>query len=179
MVQEKSEVWQRGPLQSIPPLLQPVAHALLQAAEEVQELTNDFPGHLLWQRPANVASPAFHLQHLTGVLDRLFTYAKSEPLTEQQLHALSIEGDQTQTHLNTIELVDLFNRQVEISIVELSNVDESTLTEERTIGRKKIPTSLIGLYVHAAEHTMRHVGQLHVTIKILKDMNDKRQGRDF
>lgn len=178
-MQEKSEVWQRGPLQRIPPLLQPVAHALLQAAEEVQELTNDFPGHLLWERPANVASPAFHLQHLTGVLDRLFTYAKSEPLTEKQLHALSIEGDQTQTHLNITELVELFNRQVAFSTAELSSVNEAMLTDARTIGRKKIPTTLIGLYVHAAEHTMRHVGQLYVTIKILKDMSAKRQGRDF
>ncbi len=172
-MQEKPEVWQRGPLQSIPPLLQPVAHALLQAAEEVQELTNGLPDKLLWERPANVASPAFHLQHLTGVLDRLFTYAKNEPLSEQQLQYLAAEGDPAQTHLDTNQLVDLFNLQVEMSIAELSFADESKLTEARTIGRKKIPTTLIGLYVHAAEHTMRHVGQLHVTIKILKDMKAK------
>ncbi len=67
--------------------------------------------------------------------------------------------------LKTAELVELFNRQVELSISELGGADESTLTDTRTIGRKKIPTTLIGLYVHAAEHTMRHVGQLHVTIK--------------
>ncbi|MEO8110390.1 MAG: DinB family protein [Ginsengibacter sp.] len=172
-MQEKPEVWQRGPLQSIPPLLQPVAHALLQAAEEVQKLAVGFADEALWERPANVASPAFHLQHLTGVLDRLFTYAKNEPLTEQQLQYLAAEGDPAQTNIDTNQLVDLFNRQVEISIAELSGVDESTLTEARTIGRKKIPTTLIGLFVHAAEHTMRHVGQLHVTIKILKDMNAK------
>lgn len=172
-MQQKPEVWQRGPLQSIPPLLQPVAHALLQAAEEVQELTTGFPDDLLWERPASVASPAFHLQHLTGVLDRLFTYAKSETLTEQQLQYLTAEGDPAQTHMNTNQLVDLFNRQVEISIAELSNSDESTLAAARTVGRKKIPTTLIGLYMHAAEHIMRHVGQLHVTIKILKNMNAK------
>ncbi len=96
-MQEKPEVWQRGPLQSIPPLLQPVAHSLLQAAEEVQELAIDFPEPLLWEKPAGVASPGFHLQHLTGVLDRLFTYAKNQPLTQKQLHALSIEGDHAQT----------------------------------------------------------------------------------
>ncbi len=172
-MQEKPEVWQRGPLQSIPPLLQPVAHALLQAAEEVQELANGFPDELLWERPANVASPAFHLQRLTGVLDRLFTYGRGESLSETHLQALAAEGDQAQTNLNATELVELFNRQVELSIAELSSVKESTLTGIRTIGRKKIPTTLIGLYVHAAEHTMRHVGQLHVTIKILKSMPAK------
>ncbi|MEO6636679.1 MAG: DinB family protein [Ginsengibacter sp.] len=169
-MQEKPEVWQRGPLQSIPTLLQPVAHALLQAAEEVQELTKDFPDNLLWGRPTNVASPAFHLQHLTGVLDRLFTYARNEALTDTQLQSLAIEGDKDQTDSTTFQLVELFNRRVEFSIAELSSVNDATLTEPRTIGRKKIPTTLIGLYIHAAEHTMRHVGQLHVTIKVLKGM---------
>ena len=170
MPEEKGEVWQRGPLENIPGLLQPVAHALLQAREELKELTDNFPESLLWKRPAGVASPAFHIQHLTGVLDRLFTYAKGKQLSETQLHSLSIEGDQSQTPLALKELVKLFNNQVDSSIEELSKIDISTLTDTRTIGRKQIPTTLIGLYVHAAEHTMRHIGQLHVTIKILEGM---------
>ena len=170
MPEEKGEVWQRGPLENIPGLLQPVAHALLQAREELKELTDNFPESLLWKRPAGVASPAFHIQHLTGVLDRLFTYAKGKQLSETQLHSLSIEGDQSQTPLALKELVKLFNNQVDSSIDELSKIDISTLTDTRTIGRKQIPTTLIGLYVHAAEHTMRHIGQLHVTIKILEGM---------
>ena len=167
MAEQKPEVWQRGPLEGVPILLQPIAHALLQAREEVEELTNNFPEKLMWNRPAGVASPAFHLQHLTGVLDRLFTYAKEESLTAVQLHALSIEGDQVNTPYLLNEMVQLFKKQVDISIKELKIVDINTLTQQRTIGRKKIPTTLIGLYTHSAEHTMRHVGQLHVTIKIL------------
>ena len=170
MPEEKGEVWQRGPLENIPGLLQPVAHALLQAREELKQLTDNFPESLLWKRPAGVASPAFHIQHLTGVLDRLFTYAKGKQLSETQLHSLSIEGDQSQTPLALKELVKLFNNQVDSSIDELSKIDISTLTDTRTIGRKQIPTTLIGLYVHAAEHTMRHIGQLHVTIKILEGL---------
>lgn len=173
MPEEKREVWQRGPLPNIPGLLQPVAHALLQAREELKELTDSFPESLLWERPAGVASPAFHLQHLTGVLDRLFTYAKSKPLTEGQLHSLSIEGDKSQTPSGLEQLVQLFNKQVDLTINELSQVDISTLTDTRTIGRKQIPTTLIGLYTHAAEHTMRHIGQLHVTIKILEGSDAK------
>ncbi len=167
MPEEKREVWQRGPVENVPGLLQPVAHALLQAREELQELTDNFTESLLWERPAGVASPAFHIQHLTGVLDRVFTYARSQALSQEQLYLLSIEGDQSQTSANLKELVQWFNTQVDICIGELSGVDVSTLTDVRTIGRKKIPTTLIGLYVHAAEHTMRHIGQLHVTIKIL------------
>src|ERR1700743_2676422 len=88
----KPEVWLRGPLDGIPPLLQPVAHALLQAREEIDELMKDFPEELLWEKPAGMASPGFHLQHLSGVLDRLFTYARGEQLTQQQLTYLANEG---------------------------------------------------------------------------------------
>jgi len=166
---DKREVWQRGPLENMPILLQPIAHALLQAQEEVNEMMIGFPENLLWKKPFGVASPAFHLQHLTGVLDRLFTYAKKQPLSSQQLERLSIEGNQTQTSSSMTELIDLFNKQVDISIHELRNIKTDTITETRTIGRKLIPTTLIGLYVHAAEHTMRHTGQLLVTITILKE----------
>ncbi|MEO8569290.1 MAG: DinB family protein, partial [Ginsengibacter sp.] len=128
MPEEKGEVWQRGPLENIPGLLQPVAHALLQAREELKELTDNFPESLLWTRPAGVASPAFHLQHLTGVLDRLFTYAKGKQLSETQLHSLAIEGNQSQTARGLRELVELFNARVDSAIDELSKIDISTLT---------------------------------------------------
>ena len=87
------EVWLRGPLPAIPSLLQPVAHALLQAREEVMELMDGFPEELLWERPAGVASPGFHLQHLSGVLDRLFTYARGGGLDKEQLEDLASEGN--------------------------------------------------------------------------------------
>ncbi len=86
------EFWLRGPVEGIPGLLQPVAHALLQARMEVQEWMEDFPDDLLWERPAGLASPGFHLQHLTGVLDRLLTYARGEALTAAQLDYLKAEG---------------------------------------------------------------------------------------
>jgi hypothetical protein len=167
-MEDKREVWQRGPLENIPALLQPVAHALLQAREELHDMMNDFPEKLLWERPADVASPAFHLQHLTGVLDRLFTYAGKELLSSDQLYALSIEGNQRETSSSMTELIELFHKQVDLSINELSRVNIDMLTEVRTVGRKQIPSTLIGLYVHAAEHTMRHIGQLLVTVKVLK-----------
>ena len=88
---ETTEVWLRGPLKGVPPLLQPVGHALLQSLEEVKGIMVGFPEELLWERPAGVASVGFHLQHLTGVLDRLFTYAKGLPLTPEQLAFLQAE----------------------------------------------------------------------------------------
>jgi len=73
------EFWLRGPIPGIPALLQPVAHALLQARREVKDIMYDFPGGRLWTVHPALASPGFHLQHLSGVLDRLFTYARKEP----------------------------------------------------------------------------------------------------
>ena len=162
----KTEVWLRGPLPGIPALLQPVAHALLQAREELNELMNNFPEGLLWEKPAGLASPAFHLQHLTGVLDRLFTYAAGQQLTERQLQYLAAEGKVTK--VSPAQLIEVFNAQTDEAITLLSAVNEAVLKETRFVGRGRVPSTVIGLYTHAAEHTMRHLGQLLVTVKILQ-----------
>ncbi|GAB4046909.1 DinB family protein [Spirosoma litoris] len=164
---ETREVWLRGPLLDIPPLVQPIAHALMQAREEVNALMQNFPEHLLWERPANVASVGFHLQHLTGVLDRLFTYARQETLSADQLAFLASEGKPENTSLSVQELVDLFSKQIEKAIDQLRSTDEQTLTDVRGVGRAQLPSTVIGLLTHSAEHTMRHVGQLSVTVRVI------------
>jgi len=162
------EYWLRGPLPGINSYLQPVAHALLQAREEVNELMKEFPGELLWQQPAGLASPGFHLQHLSGVLDRLFTYAKCQMLSTGQLQALKEEGV-TNNALTADKLVKIFNEQVDQSLDQLKATGEKTLIEFRGVGRAQLPSTVLGLLTHAAEHTMRHVGQLLVSVRVLKE----------
>lgn len=164
---ETREVWLRGPLSNMPSLLQPIAHALMQAREEVNVLMQDFPDQLLWERPADVASAGFHLQHLTGVLDRLFTYARQEALSPDQLAALASEGKAHESGTSVQELVRLFDEQVDKALAQLRLTNEQALTEVRGVGRAQFPSTLIGLLTHAAEHTMRHVGQLSVTVRVL------------
>jgi uncharacterized damage-inducible protein DinB len=166
---DRREVWQRGPIEDIPGLLQPVAHAFLQAREEVNELLAGFPDMYLWQRPGGVASVGFHLQHLSGVTNRLFTYAKGEALDAAQLKSLSEEGKPVDGKKTVASLLEIFNKQVDKALQELALTDEGTLTEPRLVGRARIPSTVIGILVHSAEHTMRHVGQLHVTVRIIKD----------
>jgi uncharacterized damage-inducible protein DinB len=161
------EIWLRGAIPGIPLLLQPVAHALLQAKEEIVVLLESFPEQLLWQRPAQVASVGFHLQHITGVLDRMYTYARGEALSPQQLAALAAEGNTDHT-IMVSQLLQALVTQVDSFIAYLGNVEEHTLTEFRTVGRKQLPSSVMGLLFHAAEHTMRHTGQLLVTVQVLK-----------
>lgn len=162
------EVWLRGPVANIPALLQPVAHALLQGREEVNEMLAGFPDSHLWDRPAGVASVGFHLQHLTSVLDRLFTYAKNKPLNEDQMHYLSIEGNAAECNSSLQLLLQLLNEQVDKALEELSAAREETLQEARGVGRAQLPSTVLGLLFHSAEHTMRHVGQLLVTVKVIK-----------
>ena len=169
MANSLPEVWLRGPLPNIPALVQPIAHALLQAREELTELMQDFPDALLWERPAGVASPAFHLQHLTGVLDRLCTYAKGQLLQPAQLQWLKEEGSEKK--ITVAELLALFQNQVDKALDQLSHTDEKTLTESRGVGRAQLPSTVIGLMTHAAEHTMRHLGQLLVTVRVIKSMH--------
>jgi len=160
------EVWMCGPVPGVPPLLQPVAHALLQAKDEVTKYMDGFDDAYLWVRPGGRASVGFHLQHISGVIDRLFTYALGCPLAEEQFEYLRAEGQQA-PHIHSSDLVVAFAKQVETAIAQLRETDETTLTAARYLGRKRIPTTLVGLLFHAAEHTQRHVGQLFVTVKLM------------
>jgi hypothetical protein len=161
------EVWLRGPLDGIPALLQPVAHPLLQAQEELHELLHDFPTILLWEKPGGVAAPGFHLQHMTGVLDRLFTYAAGQMLSASQLDYLAREGTPVEG-TSPQQLLAGFDTQIAITIARLKQIDPDTLTAIRGVGRKQVPSTVLGLLFHAAEHTMRHTGQLLVTVQWLK-----------
>lgn len=160
------EVWLRGPLTGMPLLLQPVAHALLQAREELSELMADFQDVLLWEKVAGMASVGFHLQHLTGVLDRLFTYAQGEQLSAEQLDYLAKEGKYNEA-VTAIHLIEKFDLQIDAALKQLEQTDIAILTQQREVGRGKLPSTVIGLYVHGTEHTMRHLGQLIVTVKVL------------
>jgi uncharacterized damage-inducible protein DinB len=165
-MENKTEAWLRGPVDDVPPLLQPVAHALIQANDEIQTMLNDFPQDKLWDKPAGVASVAFHLQHIAGVLDRLFAYSKGLPISNAQLKYLSEEGLENPSLKKETLLANL-SAKISESVEHLKSINTGTLLEERTVGRKKLPSTVLGLLFHAAEHTMRHTGQLLVTARLL------------
>ncbi|MDO7851188.1 DinB family protein [Hymenobacter convexus] len=165
------EVWLRGPIAGVPPLLQPVAHALLQAREELNTAMADFPPALLNERPAGVASVGFHLQHLAGVLDRLLTYARQETLSEQQFAEFHAENPPLTIESDVVtKLVQRFSNQVDAALNQLKATNEASLTEVRGVGRAQVPSTHLGLLVHAAEHTTRHLGQLLVTAKWVQSL---------
>src|SRR5690606_29216018 len=134
----------------------------LQAREEVAALAEGLPDELLWTRPSGVASAGFHLQHLTGVVDRLFTYARDEALSEAQRQSLIAEGRPAEG-VTAADLAEAFGRQVDRAVAQLRAMDERSLTDARAVGRMRLPSTVQGLLFHAAEHSQRHVGQLLVT----------------
>jgi uncharacterized damage-inducible protein DinB len=162
------EAWLRGPIEGVPALLQPVAHALQQAREEARTVLQDFPEDRLWNRPAGVASVGFHLQHIAGVIDRLFTYARSASLSNAQLDAREREGHPPQTRGSIADLLENIDAQVDRALNELRTIQPLALTEPRPVGRQQLPSTMLGLLFHAAEHVQRHVGQLLVTARVLR-----------
>jgi uncharacterized damage-inducible protein DinB len=159
------EYWLRGAVEQVPALLQPVAHALLQMRAEVNAIVSELSEEKLWVQPNGVAAPGFHLQHITGVIDRLFTYARGESLSDAQMEWLSGEGKNKSLSLE--DLLNKLNDRVDKALGQLKITDPAGLTDIRYVGRKKIPSTTVGLLSHAAEHSMRHLGQLLVTIRML------------
>ena len=161
------EVWLRGPIPDIPPLLQPVAHSLMQSREEMHATLSRLAVTDLWVTPAGAASVGFHARHAAGSLDRLFTYARGEQLTATQRAAFAAEGQPDLRPQVIGALLADFDAAVERALEQLKQTDEGTLQDFRGVGRGQLPSSVIGLLFHAAEHTQRHLGQIMTTAKIV------------
>lgn len=160
------EPWLRGPIPGIPPLLMPVAHALVMAREDVERALAGLGTDELWARPSGAASAGFHAMHLAGSLDRLFTYARGEQLNDEQRAAL--EREKAPPPLPAEALVRDVHATIDRALAQLRATDESTLLERREVGRMKLPSNVLGLLFHAAEHTQRHVGQVITTAKVVR-----------
>jgi uncharacterized damage-inducible protein DinB len=161
------EVWLRGPVPDIPALLQPVAHSLLQCREELTAKVTGLTAEEIWTQAGGAASVGFHLRHAAGSLDRLFTYARGESLSAAQHAALMAEPHPDLAPNAGPRLLAAFSETVDRALEQLRGTDNATLLEARAVGRARLPTTVIGLLFHAAEHTQRHAGQIVMTVKIL------------
>lgn len=162
-----TEWWQRGPIEGVPAVLQPVAHILLQVGESADELVENLTESQWNARPAGVASAAFHVRHMTGVIDRLFTYARGEGLSTDQFASIKREGDPITAGEVPAAIAALHSR-IDTALAQLRATDASTAGDFREVGRAKLPSSVIGCLMHGAEHAMRHIGQLSVTTRIVR-----------
>ena len=146
----------RGPIPGVHPLLAPVLYSFQQASEDLTKWTEGLTQEQLWSTPHEFGSVGFHIRHISGSVDRLITYLQARQLTDEQLAFLQSEK---QPGASREELLGELNRTFENAGAIIRAIDLATLTEPRGVGRKQLPTTVIGLLVHISEHTQRHVGQ--------------------
>jgi uncharacterized damage-inducible protein DinB len=168
MAHGKPEVWLRGPVAGYAAELQPVVHSLLQAVEDVEDATSGLTPEQIWTRPGGAASIGFHVKHLAGALDRLFTYARAETLGSDQKAALAAEGDAGTPPAAAPALLEHLRAGVDRALAQLRATSPSDLASTRGVGRAGLPTTVMGLLFHAAEHSTRHAGQIITTAKIVR-----------
>jgi len=162
------EAWLRGPVPGIPALLNPAAHALQHAADDAAQAVAGLPHALLWRRCGDAASVGYHLRHLIGALDRLLTYARGESLTAAQLQAMAAEAEPGDPPASAERLASDVTTAIDRALEQLRATPESTLLDARDVGRRHLPSTVIGLIFHAAEHSARHAGQAISTGKLLR-----------
>lgn len=152
----------------------PVVHSLCQARHELIALQDDISTDECRVAPGGVASIGFHIAHITGSLDRLFTYARGEQLGPDQLASLRQEADRG-LDLPRDSLFAAALDRIDVCLDTLRETPVGSLHEPREVGRDKLPSNVIGLLFHAAEHTTMHVGQVRTTLKVIRGL-DARSG---
>lgn len=162
----RPEHWLRGALPEYAVELQPIAHALLQAREDLVQRLHGVSVERLWARPGAAASAGFHVRHLAGSLDRLLTYARGEALSDAQRQALAQEKEM-RAPLGADALLAEAVGAIDRALDQLRATRPTSLYEAREVGRARLPSTVAGLLFHAAEHTTRHVGQLITTLNAL------------
>lgn len=164
------EPWLRGPVEGISPSLQPVAHAFVMALEDASAAAAGLSSDQLWLRPGEAASAGFHLIHLAGSTDRLLTYARGEGLSDAQRTALAAEQALAEPHPSLEALLAGWQSVIQSALTQLAATPEPSLAEPRFVGRARLPSTVLGLLFHAAEHAQRHTGQLVTTAKIVRSL---------
>lgn len=164
---EQPEVWLRGRIDGYEPLLMPAVHALLQVREDIERLRAKVPGDHAWSRPGGAASIGFHVRHTAGALDRLLTYARGVSLDEGQLSALRHEEEPGDPPARFEHVADEAIAMVDRALAQIRATSAAELLEDRRVGRAGLPSNVIGLLFHAAEHSTRHIGQAITTARIL------------
>lgn len=142
----------------------PILYAFQQTREDLARYTEGLSAEQIWSTPHGFGSVGFHMRHIAGSTSRLMAYLQGRPLTAAELRTLATEHDAAGAGRDQLlELLDSALRDAEAMV---RAIDPATLAEPRTVGRQHLPTTVIGLLTHIAEHTQRHVGQAIAAAKL-------------
>lgn len=161
------EPWLRGAIPGVDPYLMPAAHALVQVREDLPRAAAGLTRDQLWARPGGAASVGFHLRHIPGSIDRLLAYARGETLTPAQRDAAAAEKD-ADPSLDVDRLGAGIAEAVERALTQMRATPREALLQPRAVGRAGLPSTVLGLLFHLAEHAQRHTGQAIATAKAVR-----------
>ena len=150
------EAWLRGPIPGVDTLLAPLFFSFQMAREDLAHWTEGLTSAQLWATPHGFGSVGFHLRHIAGSTDRLMTYVEGKQLSEAQMAVLKAEKE---PGASREMLLAGLNAAFDNAEAVVRSLNPTQLAEPRGVGRKQLPTTVIGLLFHIAEHTQRHVGQ--------------------
>ncbi len=160
------EPWLRG-LPDGPILTAPILYAIQQAREDLARYTESLTSEQIWAKPYGLGSVGFHIRHIAGSTDRLMTYLQGRQLSTSDLSELEMEAVPGATRNELLATLEAAFERAEKVVRAL---DPASLAEPREVGRKRLPTTVIGLLTHIAEHTQRHVGQAISAAKLARAM---------
>lgn len=165
-----TEAWLRGPVDGVPVQLMPAAHSLIDAVEDIERAVENLLPEQVWLAPGGAASVGFHLKHVCGSLDRLVTYARGERLTQEQRDALALEAEPGTPRAGLPELLTDLRGARDRTLDAYRTAHPDSLFEARSVGRAGLPSNVLGLLFHAAEHARRHAGQVIATARIVQGL---------
>ncbi len=160
-----TEPWLRGTHADVPAAGRAVLHALELALDDITRWTEGLSDAEIHFQPFGLTSVASHLRHIAGSVDRILTYAEGGQLTPEQLAILKSEHSGDESLAQLLGNLEAAFSSADARIRVLAGAD---LDIPRSVGRKQLPTSIGGALIHVADHTMRHVGQVVTTAKVLK-----------
>jgi hypothetical protein len=163
------EPWLRGPLPDVHPALAPVLYSFMQVREDLERHTAGLSAEQVWRRVGAVPALGFQLRHIAGSVDRLVTYLCGDQLSEAQIAALKAEAGAPSGPGESLDvLLSAVGASLEDAAARVRAMAPESLYEPRYVGKKRLPTTVIGLLVHVAEHTQRHLGQAITTAKLVR-----------
>ena len=162
---ELPEPWLRGPIAGVDPLVAPILYAFQQAREDLGRHTEGLTTGQIWARPHGFGPVGFHLRHIAGSVERLMTYVQGRHLSDAQFAAIEHQMDPGASRDELLAEIDRSFSAAERVVRALA---PAQLAEPREVGRKRLPTTVIGLLTHIAEHTTRHVGEAICAAKLAR-----------
>jgi hypothetical protein len=164
-VPPQPEPWLRGTYSDLPAVLRGILHAFDLAREDVALWCTGLSDADLNTAPFGLTPIAFHLRHIPRSLDRLLTYAEGNQLSAGQIASLKTELEPIAPRG---ELFTEFELGIDQAAERVRLFATADLEQPRGVGKRQLPTTVGGLLVHLADHTLRHTGQVVTTAKLLK-----------